>query len=214
MRGIGLSRGGFWGFLALAFALGLMVGIGLLMWQRTAFLSDVKVLEKRLADETAQQKDVSEEVEDLRETLSSREASLDALAEQNTSLTAELASSTAALAAAKAAAVTATTTAPTGPVSISGHDYGPKPVPAGGQYTITATVRGAASKVTVRVFDVQANLNYKKDFGLTRVSSSGGTETWQVTLSGPAAGHYHYWVYAYVGSKEVARNTKGGFSSN
>jgi hypothetical protein len=193
MRGVGLSRGGFWGFLALSFALGLIIGTALLMWQRMAFLDSTKKLEKRIATLTTQTAGAETDLAAMRETLASTETSVSVLATQNAELTAQLASATAALTAAQA------TIASNSAISIVDQSTNPTAVVANTPYTLTVRVRGRAQKVTVRVASGQSSIKYNKTFALSRVSTSADNiDTWQATLTAPQAGHYHYYVYVYA----------------
>lgn len=212
MRGIGLSRGGFWGFLALSFALGLIIGVGLLLWQRAAMLGEIRQLEKRLANSVKEAAESDADAAELRERLSSTEASMGVLASQNTSLASELTSATTALAEARTALAAATAG---GTVGVSTVSATPNPVSAGTTLTITAMATGAPSKVTVRVFSKQRSVSYNKTYTMARTSSLSGVDTWTYTFSAPPAGNYGYYVYVYKGTSNTpaASNLTGTFSA-
>lgn len=210
MRGVALSRRGFGGFLALAFALGLLIGVALLLWQRVLLLDRVKSLETRVATISAQAADAEGELAETRETLASVEASMQAVVAQNSQLASELVATRASLAAAQAAATT------TG-VAITDRSTDPASVAAGATYTMIVRTQGKAATVTVRVVSTSKSTSYNKSFSLSKVSTAGDIDTWQAGLTAPsAAGHYHYYVYAYasVSKTPAAQNLTGALTVN
>lgn len=212
MRGVALSRRGFGGFLALAFALGLLIGVALLLWQRVLLLDRVKSLETKVAAISAQAADTESRLAEVRESLASTEASMQAVVVQNSQLASDLVATRAALVVAQAAASAATT-----PVAITDRSTDPASVAAGAAYTVTVRTQGKVVKVTVRVVSTDTSKPYNKSFILSKVSTAGAIDAWQAGLTAPsAAGHYHYYVYAYATASNTptAKNLTGALTVN
>jgi hypothetical protein len=192
-----LGRGAFIGYLVLSLALGLVIGVGLLIWQRTVLLRDIASLEKRLSD----QKAAAGDAESRATAAESELASATLLVSQLTSRTAELSrlldEATSALAAERAKSAT------TGVLTLNERSISPNPVKAGKPMTLTVKLTGKATKVRMRVVFRTNAATYDKYFYLHKASTSGTTETWHASATAPSTlGEYKFYATGYVGTKK------------
>jgi cytoskeletal protein RodZ len=184
--------GGFWGLLVLSFVIGAAIGVGLLVWQRTTLLADIRAIERRLEASEASATAAGQQVTDLEARLASSEASTAELTTQNEALNAELATAKAALAAAQSTAVT-----------ITERTASPASVDASHSITLSAKVQGAADKVQMKVVGT-GTISYSKTYNLTKGTTTGGITTWSRKVTAPGKlGVYRYYATAYVGTKKT-----------
>lgn len=192
MEGMRISRGAFWGFLALALVVGLAIGGGILVWQRTTLLSDIRKLETRLSAAEASMTSSADQFAQAQAQLASAEASITALTTQNTQLTSDLASVTAALAAAKAGTV----------LTITERSATPASVVASKTLTLTAKVQGNATKVQMKIVGTGSVASYSKTYTLTKSTTTGGVTTWKRAVTAPGKkGVYRYYATGFIGTK-------------
>jgi hypothetical protein len=191
--GMRSSRGGgFWGFLVLAFVIGAAIGVGLLVWQRTTLLADIRSLERRLEASEASATAAIDEATQMEARLASTEASVAELTAQNTALTTELGTAKQALAAAQSSAVT-----------ITERTVSPASVEASHALTLTAKVQGTADKVQMKLVGT-GSVTYSKVYNLTKGATDGGITTWSRKVTAPGKlGVYRYYATAYVGTKKT-----------
>jgi len=194
--GMRISRGAFWGFLALALVIGLAIGGGVLVWQRTALLSDIRALETRLSAAEASVTASADQLTALQTQLASSEASVADLMAQNTKLTSDLASVTAALAAAKASTG--------GAITVTELTVSPTSVDTSKTVALQVKVQGKADKVQVRIAGTGSVSSYSKTYNLTKSTTVGDIVTWKRSVTGPGKkGTYRCYATGYVGSKKT-----------
>jgi uncharacterized membrane-anchored protein YhcB (DUF1043 family) len=188
-----ISRGAFWGFLALALVVGLAIGGGILVWQRTTLLSDIRKLETRLSAAEASMTASADQLAQAQTQLASSEASIAGLITQNTQLTSDLASATAALAAAKAGTV----------LTITERSVSPTSVEASHALALAAKVQGSASKVEMKIVGTGSVASYSKTYSLTKSTTTAGITTWKRSVTAPGKkGVYRYYATGYIGTKK------------
>jgi cytoskeletal protein RodZ len=192
--GMRTSRGGgFWGFLVLAFVIGAAIGVGLLVWQRTTLLADIRSLERRLEASEASATAAVDQVTGLEARLASTEASVAELTAKNTALTTELDTTKKALAAAQSSVVTVTE-----------RTVSPTSVEASHSLTLTAKVQGTADKVQMKLVGTGGVSSYSKVYNLTKGATTSGITTWSRKVTAPGKkGTYRYYATAFVGSKKT-----------
>jgi hypothetical protein len=194
--GMRMSRGAFWGFFILALIIGLAVGGGALVWQRTTLLSDVRSLETRLAASEASMTAAAQELANAQPQLAAAQASVADLTSQNTQLTSDLATATAALAAAKSSTTTG--------ILITERTATPASVVASHTLTLQVKVQGTADKVQMKIVGTGSVSSYSQTFNLTKSTTTGGIVTWRRTTTAPGKkGVYRYYATAYVGTKKT-----------
>lgn len=187
----GVSRGTFWGFLVLALVIGLVIGLGVMVWQRASLTSDIRALETKLATAEASTTATAQQLQDLEARLASADASMTELTAQNAQLTADLAAAKTALAAATSSTVTITERA-----------VSPTSVEASHTLALTVKVQGKADKVQMRIVG-QSGITYSQTFNLTKSTTSGDIVTWKRSVTAPSKkGTYRYYATAYVGTKK------------
>jgi cytoskeletal protein RodZ len=191
--GMRSSRGGgFWGFLVLAFVIGAAIGVGLLVWQRTTLLADIRSLERRLEASEASATASADQATQLEARLASAEASVTELTAQTAALTTELDTTKQALAAAQSNNAS---------VTITERSVSPTSVEASHTLTLTAKVQGKADKVQMKLVGT-GSVTYSKVYNLTKGTTTGGITTWSRKVTAPGKlGVYRYYATAYVGSK-------------
>ncbi len=193
MPDVRMSRGSLWGFLTIAFLVGIAIGVGLLLWQRSTLMAETRALERKITAAESKAASAEQQVEDLTGRLDTAEASVTDLTEQNSQLASDLAS-------AKASAESTKSKTATGTVKVKERTISPSSVSASGTITMTAKVQGRADKVWMRVTGPGG---YAKFFTLSRTSTSGGVDTWKRTVNAPdRKGKYNYYANAYLGSKK------------
>jgi regulator of replication initiation timing len=199
-----LLLGTLWGFVALAFLGGVVVGAVLPLWQRAALQNDMRVLQQRLAAKESGTAESQKQIEDLKTQVASLETSAQALASENSQLAAELAALRAA-----PAVPTATVqqeTAKTGSPVITERSVSPDTVAAGGSVTLVVKTKGACDKVTMRI-DGPSGSSYDYTFSLKKVSTEGDVTTWRTVLKAPGAGTYRCIASAIRGSARATAST-------
>lgn len=192
MSGMRISRVAFWGFLALALVVGLAIGGGILVWQRTTLLSDIRKLETRLTAAEASMTSNADQLAQAQTQLASAEASMAGLTAQNTQLTSDLASTTAALAVAKSGTI----------LTITERSVSPTSVEASHALILVAKVQGSATKVQMKIIGTGSVASYSATYNLTKSTTAGGITTWKRSVSAPSKkGVYRYYATGYMGTK-------------
>ena len=190
------SKRALWTFAAIGLAVGLALGIGLLVWQRVALLADKRVLQNQLAAVEESATASADQVATLEARMASMEATLAALSADNTRLSSDLASAQAALDAANTRLLDAAKT-----LTITERSVSPQSVVKGASFVLEAKVKGTADKVQMKLVGTSP-LTYSKVFNLTKVSTSSGVQTWKRTITAPTdIGVYRYYATAYIGTK-------------
>lgn len=189
-----ISRRGFWGSLLVALVIGVVIGVGLLLWQRAALNSEIRALETKLATAEASSTATTQQTQDLETRLASVDASLTNLTAQNAQLAADLAAAKTALQAAQNP----------GAVTVTERTVSPTSVEASHNLTLTAKVQGKADKVQMKIVGT-SGIVYSKVYNLTKSSTSGSVVTWKRTVTAPGKkGMYRYYATAFVGTKSYA----------
>ncbi|MDO8914830.1 MAG: hypothetical protein Q7W16_01950 [Coriobacteriia bacterium] len=193
MDGMRISRGAFWGFLALALVIGLAIGGGVLVWQRTTLLADIRKLETRLTAAEQSMTSTADQLAQAQTQLASAEGSIAALAAQNTQLTSDLASATAALTAAKSTTL----------LTITERTVSPTSVEASHTLALQAKVQGSATKVQMKIIGTGLVASYSATYSLTKSTTTGGITTWKRSVKAPAKkGVYRYYATGYIGTSK------------
>jgi hypothetical protein len=192
----GDSRADAYLFIAIGFVVGIVIGAGVVVWQRAASSAEIGVLSSRMeAAETSATLAASEQV-GLEQRLAAAEASMVVLAGRNSKLSSELSSTQAALAAANATALETSRS-----VNITNRSVSPSPVDAGTSLTLQVKLTGRADTVKMRIVG-QSGVTFNQTYALTRSSTSGGSETWKRVIKAPLkVGVYRFYAAGYVGSK-------------
>jgi flagellar hook assembly protein FlgD len=181
----------FWGWVITSLVIGLALGlVGMYFFSQYATAKKIDAARTELSGQIA---DATTKSTALETRLASSEASLAALTEANAQLTAELE-------AAKADTPKSTTTSST--LSVVSRDIQPDSVGASGTITMTAKVKGAPDKVTMRV--TAKSGGFDQTYSLKKVSTSGTTETWRASFKAPSKkGDYRYYATAINGDTKV-----------
>jgi uncharacterized membrane-anchored protein YhcB (DUF1043 family) len=183
----------FWGWVVVSLLVGLGIGLTIMFMQGAGRSSEINKLRSQM---TAQSEEASATLSDLQAGLASAEASVAALTAENSQLTSDLASSQAALSAANKGSSTSST----GTLTITSRSVTPSTVATGAHITLTVKLRGRATKVRMQI---KGPGGYSKLYYLKKTSTSGTTQTWKVTVTGPSRkGTYSYFVGAYIGTKK------------
>jgi hypothetical protein len=190
------SKRALWTFAAIGLAVGLAIGIGLLVWQRVALLADKRVIQGQLTSVEESAAASADQVATLEARLVSTEATLAALSADNSRLSANLATVQAALDAASAKLAEAAKT-----LEITERTVSPSPVVKGASFVLQVKVKGTADKVQMKLVGTSP-LTYSKVYNLTKVSTTSGVQTWKRTVTAPPdVGVYRYYATAYIGTK-------------
>jgi uncharacterized membrane-anchored protein YhcB (DUF1043 family) len=190
----------FWGWVVVSLLVGLGIGLAIMFMQGAGRASEINKLKSQL---TSRSQDASGTLSDLQARLAGAEASVTELTARNSQLTSDLASTQAALAAAKK---TTSSTSSTGTLVITSRAVSPSRVATGASLTLTVKVKGHADRVRMEIIGT----GYDKLYYLTKVSTSGGVETWSHKVTAPSKkGTYRYYAGAFIGTK---RFTMSGVS--
>lgn len=183
----------FWGWVVVSLLVGLGIGLATMFVQSAGRASEINKLKSQL---TSQNEEASGTLADLQARLAGAETSVTDLTAKNSQLTSDLASTQAALAAAKKVS---SSTSSTGTLEITSRAVSPSSMAPGANITLTVKVKGHADKVRMQV----VGTGYDKLYYLTKVSSSGGVETWRRTVTAPTKkGVYRYYAGAFIGTKK------------
>lgn len=195
-----ISKGGLWGFLAIAFLVGIAIGVGVLLWQRSVMLADLNSVQKQLEGAQANATATSQQVEDLTSRLGAAEASVTDLSSQNSKLSSDLAG-------AEADLVTFRSELPSDTISFDSKSVSPSSVSASGTVTFTAKVKGRADKVQVKIVSAGGTTD---TLSMTRGDTSGNVDTWKLTnmkisklSDSKKTGRYRYYMVATVDTKKT-----------
>jgi flagellar hook assembly protein FlgD len=181
----------FWGWVITSLVIGLALGlVGMYFFSQYATAKKIDAARTELSGQIA---DATTKSSALEKRLASSEASLAALTEANAQLTAELET-------AKAGTQKSTTASST--LSVVSREVQPDSVTASGTITMTAKVKGAPDKVTMRV--TAKSGGFDQTYSLKKVSTSGTTETWRASFKAPSKkGDYRYYATAISGDTKV-----------
>jgi flagellar hook assembly protein FlgD len=183
----------FWGWVVVSLVVGL--GAGLIGMYFFTQYSSAKKVEAARTELSGQIADATTKSSALETRLASAEASLAALTEANAQLTTELE-------AAKANTRTSSTTTTSSALTVVSREIQPDSVTASHTVTMTAKVKGAPDKVTMRVTSTSGG--FDQTYSLKKVSTSGSTETWRASYKAPAKkGEYRYYATATTGNTKV-----------
>lgn len=203
-----LLLGSLWGFVALAFVVGALIGASLPLWQKAAMEADMRVLQKRLSAAQGASSTVTPttgDTEKLEQRLASAESSIALLTVENDQLRADLAE----------AKETPPPTTPTKPSTTQTTTPAPKPetgvfldrsvapatIAPNGSFTFTAKTKGSVSKVSMRIASSTSGVTYDYTYSLTKGATAAGVTTWTRTIKGPPkAGGYRLIGIAYASS--------------
>jgi len=179
----------FWGWVVVSLLVGLGIGLTIMFVQGAGRASEINKLRSQL---TSQSEEASGTLADLQARLASAEASITDLTAKNSQLTSDLA-------AAQSAAKTTSSTTSAGTLSFSSRSVSPNSVATGANLTLTVKIKGHATRVRMQILGT----GYDKLYYLTKVSTSGGVETWRRTVTAPTKkGTYRYYAGAFIGTKK------------
>jgi cytoskeletal protein RodZ len=183
----------FWGWVITSLVIGLAVGL-LAMYFFNQYATAKKVDAAR-AELSGQVADANAKASALETRLASAEASKTALIEANTQLTADLE-------AAKSDTQKSSSSTTSSTLTVVSREIQPDSVAASGTITMTAKVKGAPDKVTMRV--TAKSGGFDQTYALKKVSTSGSTETWRASVKAPSKkGTYTYYATATSGDTKV-----------
>lgn len=184
-----IDRNKFWGWVVVSLLVGLLVGLGVMFIGRGSSSGEVTALEEKFA---AQSKEASDTIAAMQASLASAEASITDLTATNSQLTSDLA---AAQAAAKKATVV-----PANTVTITSRSVSPTSVEASHTLVLTVKLTGHPDQVRMQI----VGTGYDQTFYLSKISTSGETETWRRSIKAPPKkGTYRYYPGALIGGKRV-----------
>jgi hypothetical protein len=183
----------FWGWVITSLVAGLVVGLaGMYFYTQAATAKKIDATKTELTGQIA---DANTKIAALETRLASSEASVAAQVQDNAQLATQLESAKAA--AKKPASTTATST-----LSVVSREIQPDSVNASGTITMTARVKGAPDRVTMRI--TAKSGGFDQSYALRKVSTSGSTETWRVVGKAPTRkGDYRYFATAILGDKQA-----------
>lgn len=185
-----ISKNAFWAWVAVSFAIGLALGLGFYFYRASSVTKQADELKKQIATQAQQS---AATVNSLQTQLSSSEASVVALSAQVSAKASSTAQST---------KQTTTSTTTTATLSVVSRTISPSTVATDGSITMTAKVKGAPDRVTMRV--TGKNVTFDQTYNLTKVSTSGSTQTWRRSASAPSKkGTYAYYATAYKNGKSA-----------
>lgn len=187
----------FWGWVVVSLLVGLGIGLGIMLWRTGSLSNQVTSLQHQIAGGA----EASATLAGVQQQLAAAEASITALADQNSSLTADLQAAQAQLSSQGSTnTTTSSTTTPT--IAVTSRKVTPSTVATDGTITMTVKVTGKPTSVTMRVYN--SSKSYDKTFTLKKVSTSGSTQTWRLTAKAPTkVGTYRYYATATKGSTHV-----------
>jgi hypothetical protein len=192
MQYLKMPQNKFWGWVIASTLLGLAIGLVIMFVSGASATNRIAALQAQLAGTST---DTSAALAAAEARAASAEASVAALSDQVTQLTADLA-------AAQNGGTTVPSTPATPTLVIKSRTISPSSVNASHTITLTAKVTGSPTRVTIRIYN--ASKSYDKTFTLHKASTSGDTQTWRASVKAPAtAGTYKYYATAIKGSVRV-----------
>jgi hypothetical protein len=201
-----IPRNKFWAWVIVAMLCGLVIGLGIMLVQTSSLGSQIAVLKNRVNSASATTSDTAA----VQAQLASAEASITALTDQNTQLTADLATANQKI---KSLKGSSGSTSSTSTITVTSRSVSPSTVATSGTITMTAKVTGHPASVTMRVYNTSKS--FDKTYSLRRVSTSGSAETWRIAVKAPRTrATYHYYATAIKGSvrKTLAGASPGTFT--
>lgn len=179
----------FWTWVIVSFGIGLALGLAFYFVRTSAVKKQVSALTQQA---TTQSQQSSAVIATLQSQLSSAEATVSAL-------TTQLQDANSSKSSASTSKTTASTTAT---LTVVSRTISPSTVATDGTIVLTAKVKGAPDKVTMRL--TGQNVSFDQTFTLTKVSTSGSTQTWRRTVFAPKkVGKYSYYATALKGGNSA-----------
>jgi len=187
-----IQKSKFWGWVFSALGLGLVIGaVVMLVLGNAQQTKQVNAIKQQMAEQASQAKTTQDE---LTAKLASAEASRALAATKYDTLLAEQKKAT--------ADPTPSASTSTDALEVVSRTVSPSSVSASDTITMTAKVKGAPDKVTMRV--LASSGTYDQTFTLKKSSTSGGVETWKRTVNAPGKkGTYRYYATATRGGTSV-----------
>jgi hypothetical protein len=190
------SRNGAWVYAGVGLGVGLLIAVGLFVWQRVVLVSEKTALERRLAASETSGTLAGEQLASLQERVAGAEASMAVLAADNLKLSADLTSATAALDAANTKLMEAAKT-----LTVTERTVSPTSVEKGKPLVLEVKVKGKADKVQMKLVGTSP-LSFSQTYTLSKVATGSSVETWRKTITAPTGvGVYRYYATAFIGSK-------------
>jgi hypothetical protein len=197
-----IPKNKFWGWVFSSVAVGLLVGAGC-AWVLTRASSGKQVddLKQQLTTQTSQ---AAANLQSVQSRLDSVTASLTAVSAENAQLKAEAASNKKT---STSKSSSSSTTSATATLEVLSRTIDPSSISTGDPITMTATVQGDATRVTMRLYS--ASGSFSQTYSLKKYSTDGQKSTWRRVVNGPKTkGTYHY--YATVFSSSSSATMPGG----
>jgi uncharacterized membrane-anchored protein YhcB (DUF1043 family) len=186
-----IQKNKFWTWVAVSFAIGLIIGFGVMYLRQVALNKQVNAAKTQAATQVQQS---SAALSETKARLASTEASLVTMTQKYDNLAAENAATAAAN---KEATPSSSTT-----ITVVSRTITPSTVASDGTIAMTVKVKGQADKVTMRL--TSSSLGFDQTYALKKTTTSGSTETWRLSTSAPKKkGAYKYFGTAYLDSKGV-----------
>ena len=191
MRYMRIAPNKFWGWVVTSALVGLGVGLIIMLVSGAATSDELRVLQNRLNASSEGSSTVS-----LQAQLTSIEASVTALTDQNAQLTADLVTANATIATLRGSSTAS------GTISFIARTATPTSVSPTGTVTLTVRVKGHPTKVTVRVVSHTTGVTFDHTYTLKRIIKEATAERWQIKVAAPTHnGTYRYAATAYIGTK-------------
>ena len=191
MRYMRIPQNKFWGWVVASLLIGLGIGLTIMLVSGAAANDKLRVLQNRLNASGEGSSTVS-----LQAQLTSLEASVTALTDQNAQLTADLAAANATIATLQGSSTAS------GTISFIARTASPSSVSPTGTLTLTVRVKGHPTKVTVRVVSHTTGVTFDHTYTLKRIIKQTTAERWQIKVAAPThAGTYRYAATAFIGTR-------------
>ena len=186
-----IQKSKFWGWVFSALGLGLVIGaVVMLIVANGQQTKQVNTIKQQMAEQASQAKTTQDE---LTARVASTEASRAAVAAKYDALAAQQK---------KAAASPTPAATPSDTLVVVSRTVSPSSVPASDTITLTAKVKGAPDKVTMRI--LASSGTYDQTFTLKKSSTSSGVETWKRAVDAPGKkGTYRYYATATANGTSV-----------
>lgn len=186
-----ITKNAFWAWVAVAFGIGLAIGLAFYALKAGSVNKQVDAAKKQAATQAEQ---LQTTVASLQTQLSSAEASV-------TSLTSQI-NAQPAPAPTTSSSTSNSSSTTTETLTVVSRTISPSTVATDGTITMTAKVKGSPDRVTMRVKAKSGS--FDQTYNLTKVSTSGSTQTWRRSVSAPSKkGSYSYYATAYKNGKSA-----------
>lgn len=185
-----ITKNTFWAWVAVSFAIGLAIGLAFYAFRAASVNKQVDAAKKAAATQVQQSQAAAAT---LQTQLSAAEASV-------TALTAQVNAKPAPTPATPSSSSSSNTSTAT--LTVVSRTISPSTVATDGSITMTAKVKGSPDRVTMRI--TGKSVSFDQTYNLTKVSTSGSTQTWRRTVSAPSKkGTYAYYATAYKNGKSA-----------